>query len=481
MPWTERRRRFAARILMGCAAVAVLGLGFLRAADEKQLQVFAPQGHYAVPVVQHGGHEYVSLAAVLNPLGGVTTKADGKKFKLRFTPPGGKPQEAQFNAGKARGKVPGGEVELAAPFLIENGDGLVPIASLPNTMIGWVSRQIDLYPHSRRLLLGGVAVHYQAELEPGPEPRLLLHFSQPVDPVIATAPGRVRMTFTRTPVVGSGEQSFDDKQIASADFKETDGEAEMVVSGSGALMATFSADRRTITIAPAPRPAAPAAAAPAPAATAPAQTAAPPVPAPVASAPPRSRFLVVIDAAHGGSETGAMLPGQVAEKDLTLAFARRLQAAFDQQGVATLMLRNDDSTLSFDQRATAANAARPALYLAIHVSADGRGARIFTDRIPAPTSQRPAFLPWATAQSWFLDASHAAAGSIAAEFSKRQVAIAAYAAEVPPLDNLACAALAVEIAPLQSAALNSPGYQQAVANAIVAGVAAVRPQLEAAR
>src|SRR5512140_813480 len=102
MPSTERLRCPAFRVLLGCAAIAMLGFGLLRAAEEKQLQVFAPQGHYSVPVVERAGHEYVSLGQVLLPLGGVAAKSEGNKFKLRFTPPGGKPQEAQFTAGKKK-------------------------------------------------------------------------------------------------------------------------------------------------------------------------------------------------------------------------------------------------------------------------------------------------------------------------------------------------------------------------------------------
>ena len=61
--------------------------------------------------------------------------------------------------------------------------------------------------------------------------------------------------------------------------------------------------------------------------------------------------LVVIDAAHGGSETGAMLNPAVPEKDVNLVIARRLRQELTNHGVLTQLLREGDATLTDDQRA----------------------------------------------------------------------------------------------------------------------------------
>lgn len=65
---------------------------------------------------------------------------------------------------------------------------------------------------------------------------------------------------------------------------------------------------------------------------------------------------VVIDAGHGGSDPGAL--GQnVQEKDLTLSIAQALQSELEERGCTTLMTRDDDSTLSLEERCDVANSA----------------------------------------------------------------------------------------------------------------------------
>src|SRR5215472_6981431 len=66
--------------------------------------------------------------------------------------------------------------------------------------------------------------------------------------------------------------------------------------------------------------------------------------------------LVVIDAAHGGSETGAMLNPAVPEKDVNLVIARRLRQELTNHGVLAQLLREGDATLTDDQRAAMVNA-----------------------------------------------------------------------------------------------------------------------------
>src|SRR5581483_11734978 len=80
----------------------------------------------------------------------------------------------------------------------------------------------------------------------------VMSFSSPVNPAIATEPGKLRMTFTHEPVVAPGSQvlTFDGKTIPSASFQESNGAAEIVVNSTSPVMASFSNDGRTITIAP---------------------------------------------------------------------------------------------------------------------------------------------------------------------------------------------------------------------------------------
>ena len=138
-----------------------------------------------------------------------------------------------------------------------------------------------------------------------------MNFTSPVNPMIATEPGKLRMVFTHEPIVPPGSQSltFDSPIIPSASFQENNGAAEISVAGPVPLFASFSNDGRTITITPAPQ-------AVTRSASIPAQTLPVPVPNTAAAAQPASsaqgapaqtppQYFAVVDASHGGDERGA--------------------------------------------------------------------------------------------------------------------------------------------------------------------------------
>ena len=234
-----------------------------------------------------------------------------------------------------------------------------------------------------------------------------MNFTSPVNPMIATEPGRLRMVFSREPVVPPGSQTltFDSREIPSATFQENNGVAEIAVSGPVPLFASFSNDGRTITITPAPQTTAhaqaPAAPSPAPVPAGSQTPQVPPGTAPPAVVPSAVQYFVVVDASHGGTERGAALSDQLAEKDVTLAFAWRLWQQLQARGLPTLMLREGDTTMSLDQRANMTNAARPAIYICLHAASQGTGVRLYTALLPAGAEGRGPFLDWSTAQSGF--------------------------------------------------------------------------------
>lgn len=87
-------------------------------------------------------------------------------------------------------------------------------------------------------------------------------------------------------------------------------------------------------------------------------------------------FRVVIDAGHGGSNTGA--PGLVAgayEKRVTLAVARALAAELRGRGVDVLMTRERDEYLTLRERVRRANAAEPDCFVSLHANASGDRSR----------------------------------------------------------------------------------------------------------
>jgi N-acetylmuramoyl-L-alanine amidase len=452
-------------------AVAILPLGSV---DEKRIALYSSAANYSLPIADRDGREYVGLLEAIEPLGTVSARTDGLHWKLRFND-----TEAEFTAGKNRARIRGRDVDLSGDFLLENGRGLVPVTALSTLLPHILASPVAFNPASRRLFVGNVATHFTAQLSRTVPPRLVMNFTSPVNPTIATEPGRLRMAFNREPLVAPGTPTltFDDKAIPSATYSENNGVAEILVNGTVPLMASFSNDGRTITVAPAPQQVA----GPSQPAVAPGTTpAAPPAPSSVATAAPATRhFYAVIDASHGGDDRGAALSDKLAEKDVTLALARRLRQELESRSISTLVLRDSDATLTLDQRAIFTNTAHPVIYIGLHAASDGKGVRLYTALLPAGGENNGPFVAWDTAQTRFVPSSKVAAQGVAAELQKRQIQVRTLAAPLRPLNSLTSAAIAVEVAPPGTDVmdLNLPAYQQNVASALATGILAVRDKL----
>ena len=369
---------------------------------------------------------------------------------------------------------------MPGDFLLENGRGLVPLSSLSILISRLLWVPVDFHESSRRLFIGNVAVHFTAQVNQTNPPTLVMNFSSPVNPMIATEPGKLRMVFTHEPLVPPGSQTltFNSPAIPSATFQENNGAAEIAVNGPAPLFASFSNDGRTITIAPAPQVAArtaPPALAPAvipP--TLPAQAV-----APATHSEPRAIFRGCRSRAMAGTNGARHSVINWRKKMSPSAFARRLRQELDAHGLTTLLLRDGDMTLGLDQRANMSNAAHPSLYICLHAASQGAGVRLYTALLPAGGENRGPFLDWNTAQSGFRAVSQTAESSLATEFGKRQMSVRNLAAPLRPLNNVAAAAVAIEIAPLSGkiADLSSAAYQQLVAESVAAGIEAVRDKL----
>jgi N-acetylmuramoyl-L-alanine amidase len=487
MRWSSDPRS-ASVAFAACASLGVLLLlsVFLLSspADQKRISIYSTAANYSLTVSERDGHDYVGLLEVLEPLGTVTARADGQRWRFRYNK-----AEGEFTGGKMRVRMGKRDFDLTGNFLLENGRGLVPLSSLGTLLPRILGGPVTFHEASRRLFIGNVAVHFTAQVNRANPPSLVMDFTAPVNPMIATEPGKVRLVFTREPLVppGSATLTFDNKSIPSASYQENNGAAEISVTGSVPLFASFSNGGRTITITPAPQPTAVAptqTAGQQPAGVTPASPPLQPGATPAGMSPGApSQYFAVVDASHGGEERGAALADQLAEKDVTLAFAHRLKQELETRGLTTLMLREGDTTLGLDQRAMSVNKAHPAIYICIHGTSQGQGVRLYTAMLPAGGDNRGLFIDWDTAQTSSVSVSQTAAASLAGELQQKQVPVRTLAAPLRPLNNIAAAAVAVEVAPPDSgiSGLTSPEYQQLVAGSIAAGVAAVRDKLGAGR
>lgn len=480
LPARHRSSFWLAVVPLAIAFAALLAhFAIVHAQGADQLTVYSQQTTYSVALVPLQNQTYVGLVELLEPLGSVDARPEGKKYKLRFTPPGGHAVELQFNAGKEKAKILGSGYKLPANFVLQNGRGYVPLSSVADILGKILAKPVQLHAAAKRLFIGDVGVRFTFQLEKANPPRLLISFPVAVNPSLAPEPGHLRMVFHREPVISSGQDkfSFDDPVITGAQFVEHDGVAELEITATEPLMASFADGGKTIIVSAVPPP-------PPPPPAAPPQQVTPPNPQVQQPKPPTApRFLVLIDPAHGGSDTGAVITPSLVEKDVALALARRLQRELAARGIAAAMLRNSDVTIPLDQRAVSANAARPALYVSLHAANTGRGVHVFTSLLPATSEPRDAFLPWDTAQAAFLDLSGSVAGSIAAELEARKLPNTTLVAPLRPMNNIAAPAVAVEIAPPGDNVEDVAGaeYQQQVAQSVAAGIAAVRSKLPEVR
>ncbi len=125
----------------------------------------------------------------------------------------------------------------------------------------------------------------------------------------------------------------------------------------------------------------------APATPQPAAQAAPAGPSmpPAPMQPVQPRFVVVLDAAHGGTDSGAHLRPDLQEKDVTLALANRLRSALQARGIAVVTTRTSDATVPALNRAEIANHAQAAACLLLHATATGSGVHLYASSLsPAP-------------------------------------------------------------------------------------------------
>jgi N-acetylmuramoyl-L-alanine amidase len=455
-------------------------LVFAQSPEGDRLSVYSAQSSYVVPIITDNGQQYVGLVDLLEPLGTVDARPDGKKYKLNFTAPGSHGVELQFHDGKDKGKVKGQNVKLPLNFVIQNGRGYIPLSAVNELLSRMLSAQIRYNPAARRLFIGSIEQHFTLDLRPGTPSKLFISFDSPVNPTIATEPGHIRFTFRREPVLAATDHaSYNDSLITGANFSEHDGIGELDITGNAALIANFADGGKTIIVTAALAPPPPVVAQQPPVAP-PASTEHPSTPPPPPTGP---RFFVLIDPAHGGNEIGAAISPTLPEKDVVLALARRVQRELANRGISAGLLRNSDIAISLDQRAVSANAARPALYVSLHAANTGRGVHVFTSLTDAENYSSRDFLPWNQAQAAFLDPSAAVAGSVSAELEARKLPNSSMAAPLRPMNNIAAPAIAIEIAAPGDDVSEIAGsaYQEQVAQSIAAGIAAMRGKIAEVR
>jgi N-acetylmuramoyl-L-alanine amidase len=215
----------------------------------------------------------------------------------------------------------------------------------------------------------------------------------------------------------------------------------------------------------------------------------------------------VVDPGHGGTETGAIGPGGLQEKDVPLEIAKRVAAALPRVlACRTVLTRDTDLLISLDDRTSIANHEKADLFLSIHANSSratsAQGSETYylsleaSDKIAqevasrenaAPGAPTPGpnasanpdldFVLWDLAQSAHLKESSELADAIQAELNgvsqtgNRGIKQAPFRVLV----GATMPAVLVEVAFISNAEqekkLKTPEFQQTIADAVARAVA----------
>lgn len=188
---------------------------------------------------------------------------------------------------------------------------------------------------------------------------------------------------------------------------------------------------------------------------------------------PGSRFIVVLDAAHGGDDSGGRLAGDQLEKALTLALSTRLRTLLAARGIAVVSTRDGDEAVDPVRRAEIANHANAQACISLHVSESGSGIHLFVSSVPPAQEQR--FAAWKTTQSAWITRSLALAGVLNSSLLHAKMSVTLGRTPLLAVDSMACPAVAIEVAPERidhktTAELDNADYQARVATALAAAL-----------
>ncbi|HUE87010.1 MAG TPA: N-acetylmuramoyl-L-alanine amidase [Vicinamibacterales bacterium] len=470
------------------------------------LRVLTREGARTLATVSINNQEYVGLDEVANSFG-LTLREDRLAGGVTAT---AGTQTVIITADQPVASVSGRLVSLSAAPVRQANRWFVPLDFLQRALGLALETRIELRRASRLLIVGDVRV-----------PR--------VNARIEHAPASASVIFDITPATSTRVTMETDRLIVQ--FEADALELQLpAVPAQDFVQAVQPGDTPTIVrVIPGPRfalhrattsqpdgsssrlsidmlPATTEAPTPPPATPAPSPTApAVPLPMPVPSTGLRS---VVIDPGHGGDEDGARGPGGALEKDITLQVARRLRTMIESRlGLRVFLTRDDDRTMSLDDRAAYANSQKADAFVSIHANAAlrpaMRGAEVFylsVDRADAESrrvSESSEVLPalgggtraidlilWETAQARYLEQSSTLAGMVEQALRSR-VEMSPRPVQQAPFRVLVGAtmpAVLVEIGYLsnseQEQALTSGAYQDQIAQGLFDAIMQFRAHVE---
>jgi N-acetylmuramoyl-L-alanine amidase len=190
--------------------------------------------------------------------------------------------------------------------------------------------------------------------------------------------------------------------------------------------------------------------------------------------------VVVLDAAHGGTDPGARGTGGIRESEIVLDLATQVRRALELEGFQVVLTRQGNENPSFDDRSAIASAQRGAVFVTLHIATTGLPGtvRVYVNSDLTAVTNSNGLIPWERAQAPFLGLSKKFGDLVQGMLVQRFKGSpdAAQTAAVRQLRTTAAPAIAVEISSIvveDRAELDRMG--PGVADAIARGATAFKP------
>jgi len=491
-------------IAASAALTIAAGVSRMVQAQAAPITVIAREGRKPLPTTTINNQDYISVDDV-NTAFGTTSREDRLAGGMTITARG---RTIVLTENQNVVSVAGRLVTLPAPPLRRDNRWFVPADFLPRALSGALEVRLDWRRSARLLVVGdlrvprvvaridaganNVAVTFEitpnAEVRVNPQQgRLVVQFdADALDLIVPLVPPQPLLTSVsagdtpQTVVLTLGPRF--------ANHRVTTTQAD---AGSG---------RVTIDLLPATTDAAPA----------PAPSPAPDTRVVIPTQSPATGLrTVVIDPGHGGDELGTQGAKGTQEKEVTLSVARRLRTLIESRlGLKVFLTRDDDRTMSLDDRSAFANNHRADVFLSIHANSAVRpalkGAEVYyltveradeeaRKKAEANGTTLPALgggnraidlILWETAQARYLEQSATLAGYIEQSFRGR-IDMSPRAIQQAPFRVLVGAnmpAALVEIGYLSNAdqegQLTNGAYQDQIAQSLLDALVKFREFLE---
>ncbi|MGH9403906.1 MAG: N-acetylmuramoyl-L-alanine amidase [Terriglobia bacterium] len=499
---TFLRRRATRRFIFPLAVISgvLLLLWPARRAQSENFVFYLPNQRKLIPMEMIGNTPYLPLIPVLSlrgPLSGLQEKRNSLKVWLGA-------DQLQFHLNRNKIEINSNTaVTLPEPVVRSNGQWMAPVSFLTGVMARLGGEPILYRAGASRAFVGNVhPISYTVRLAPRPAgARLLIQFTGKVTAASASSNGKWILYLGGAAIEPlEPDIRFDNPYIKELKFDDQDGRPKLIITAAMTglnfypvmtstqqeLVADFELPPGA-TLPPSATAANHTQGAGAAANTTQPQAAGAQGPGATPPAPAAALPVIVLDAGHGGTDSGARSREGVLEKNLDAAIVQQVASAIAAtRKYRVVLTRSGDSDPTIEQRTLAANTSRPVAFVTFHAGQLGDHSpviRVYTYQPSSPslpTSSTPPppsqFVRWDEAQQ----PSDARSQRLAADLARRLAAI--QGATVPPpvaapvrqLRSVAAPAAAIELgtlAPADSAGvIAQPVFQQQVAAAVVAAL-----------